>query len=97
MDEEERTASREEPKQSFLILLGLGAGLTGLLADIVGVATAFFKDTGFSANVLTLAFAGFMLGVAGYFLGARRLGAAAAIGAVAMIPIGALVTQLLWL
>lgn len=93
-EEEVGTASRD-PKRTFLLFLGMGAAVGGLLTNVAGLAAAFYGNEAFPANAVPTAFIGFALGVLGYFLGARKLGIAAVVVTVLTLVVGSVVAELL--
>lgn len=75
----------ERGSKQVKLLVGRVLAVVGLLIAIAGIVTVFTSSSGASADISDGALA-VMLGVAGYFLGSRRLGAAAVtIGVVAIV------------
>ena len=88
--EEEREAS-DNPERSLLLFLGMGAAVGALLTNVAVLAAALYGSEMFSANVFDTLFLGIVLRVAGYFMGARKLGVAAVIVTVVATVIGAVI------
>lgn len=82
---ERRQTAREGERQAAS-LFGWIAALLGILAGLVAAAIAVF-GLGL-LNLMPTAFAGIALGVVGYFLGSRRLGAIAAVLGIAVLLLG---------
>jgi hypothetical protein len=81
----------EENKRSFRFFLGAGAAITAMLISAAAVASAFSADIQFESTGLPAGFLGVILGLLGYFLGARRLGAMAIVFTVLAGVLGAVV------
>ena len=90
--EEERETS-DSPERSLLLFLGMGAAVGGLLANVAVIVAALYGNEMFSANVFDTLFLGIVLGVAGYFMGARKLGVAAVVVTVVATVLGAVLQQ----
>jgi hypothetical protein len=90
--EEEREAN-DTPERSLLLFLGMGAAVGALLTNVALLAAALYGSEMFSANVFSTLFLGIVLGVAGYFMGARKLGVAAVVVTVVATVIGAVLQQ----
>jgi len=90
--EEERETS-DSPERSLLLFLGMGAAVGALLANVAVLAAALYGNEMFSANVFDTLFLGIVLGVAGYFMGARKLGVAAVVVTVVTTVLGAVIQQ----
>lgn len=90
--EEERETS-DSPERSLLLLLGMGAAVGALLVNVAVLAAALYGSEMFSANVFDTLFLGIVLGVAAYFMGARKLGVAAVVVTVVATVIGAILQQ----
>ncbi len=81
----------EENKRSFRFFLGAGAAMSAVLISVAAVVSAFSTDVQFESSGLPAGFLGFILGLSGYFLGARRLGAGAIVFTVLATVLGAVV------
>lgn len=79
--------------RTISFFLGVALAVTGLLLNVAVLAASFLGSELFSANVFSTAFMGIVLGVAGYFMGARRLGIAAVVVTVVVTVIGAVVER----
>ena len=90
--EEEGEAS-DTPERSLLLFLGMGAAVGALLTNVAVLAAALYGSEMFSANVFDTLFLGIVLGVAGYFMGACKLGVAAVVVTVVATVIGAFLQQ----
>jgi hypothetical protein len=90
--EEERETS-DTPERSLLLFLGMGAAVGALLTNVAVLAAALYGSEMFSANVFDTLFLGIVLGIAGYFMGARKLGVAAVVVTVVATVIGAVLQQ----
>ena len=90
--EEERETS-DSPERSLLLFLGMGAAVGALLVNVAVLAAALYGSEMFSANVFDTLFLGIVLGVAAYFMGARKLGVAAVVVTVVATVIGAILQQ----
>jgi hypothetical protein len=80
-------------KQTIVFGLGVALAVTGLLVNVAVLAAALYGSEMFSSNVFNTLFLGIVLGVAGYVLGARKLGIAAVVVTVAATLVGAVLEQ----
>ena len=81
----------EENKRSFRFFLGAAAAISAVLISALAVVSAFTTDIQFESTGLPAGFLGFILGLVGYFLGARRLGAGAIVFTVLAAVLGAVI------
>ena len=81
--------------QKRTVVFGLGVALaaTGLLVNVAVLAAALYGSEMFSANVFNTLFIGIVLGVAGYFMGARKFGIAAIAVTVFATVVGTVLEQ----
>lgn len=82
----------ERGSKQVKLLAGRLLSVIGILIALAGIVTVFTSSSGASADVSDGALA-LLLGVAGYFLGARRIGAAAVIIAVVAVVFSLAATQ----
>ncbi len=80
---------REQTAKSFLALV---LCVLGILLGLVGLVTPFFTGPATTADVSVQA-VGILLGILGYYLGARRLGTVAAVLCIVAIFFGLAVSQ----
>jgi hypothetical protein len=90
---EEKRMANESPERTVLFVLGVVFSITGILMNFAALAAALYGSDMFSANVANTLFLGVVLGVAGHFMGARKLGLASVTFAVFATFIGALLQQ----
>lgn len=95
LGEEEETMTNGGQKRTVVFFLGVALSVTGLLVNVAVLAAALYGSEMFSANVFNTLFLGIVLGVAGYFMGARKLGIATVIVTIATTLVGAVLEQ--WL
>jgi hypothetical protein len=84
--------SPEHGEQQVKLLLGRAASITGLLIVLLSTVSVFLIQSASVASISPGAIA-FVLGVAGYFLGARRLGLVVVILGVLAIFLSLAATQ----
>ena len=80
---------REQTAKSFLALV---LCVLGILLGLVGFVTPFFTGPATTADISMQA-VGILLGIVGYYLGARRLGIAAAVLCIVAIFFGLAASQ----
>ncbi len=80
-----------EGKRLAGLLIGGATAATGILTGLLGLATAFSEFT--FPNTVVLTSMGIVMGLVGYAIGARRLGAAAAVISAAALIIGVAASQ----
>jgi hypothetical protein len=90
---EEKRMANGSQKQTIVFGLGVALAVTGLLVNVAVLAAALYGSEMFSSNVFNTLFLGIVLGVAGYVLGARKLGIAAVVVTVAATLVGAVLEQ----
>lgn len=89
----------EENKQSIRSFLGMSAAMVAILTNVLAVAAlvgfTFFDNILVSNSGLPIIFFALVLAVAGYALGARRLGIAAIVLTLAVGVLGTVITIML--
>jgi hypothetical protein len=83
--------NNSEGKRLAGLLIGGATAAMGILTGLLGLATAFSEFT--FPNTVVLTSLGIVMGMVGYAVGARRLGAAAAVVSAAALIIGVAASQ----
>ena len=85
------SGSDQEGKRLAGLLIGGATAAMGILTGLLGLATAFSEFT--FPNTVVLTSMGIVMGLVGYAVGARKLGAAAAVISAAALIIGVAASQ----
>lgn len=98
-DGSEQADLTEENKRSVRSFFGMSAAIVAILTDVLAVGAligfAFFNNILVANSGLPIIFFALILAVAGYLLGARRLGLGAIVLTLAVGVLGAVVTIML--